>query len=212
MIFTSAIIKKTNEGCSVRKEKIYWIPVGTRHSLAILRAHQNSRYMPCSDVLRGMWAGFQIFNNKSVTPILIRRLKAATSIMAEWRLSSKIIEMLLSFNSSFIQVHISEVCEAFHLHYPFHQRGGKHIPNWIEPRTLAVITVSMPGCCVQLVRRSDFTPHSNEMLLTFICECKTVIFHDSKRPVHAAGCTLHCSKPEKTNGSPGWVLTDRLFL
>ena len=25
------------------------------------------------------------------------------------------------------------------------------------------------------------------MLLTFICECKTVIFHDSKRPVDAAG-------------------------
>lgn len=142
-----------------------------------------------------MWAGFQIFNNKSVTPILIRRLKAATSIMAEWRLSSKIIEMLLYFNSSFIQVHISEVCEAFHLDYPFHQRGGKHIPNWIEPRALAVITISMPGCCIQLVRRSNFTPHSNEMLLTVICECKTAIFHDSKRAVDAAGCNLHWSKP-----------------
>lgn len=144
-----------------------------------------------------MWARFQIFNNKSVTLILIRWLKAATSIMAEWRLSSKIIEMLLYFNSSFIQVHISEVCEAFHLDYPFHQRRGKHIPNWIEPWTLAVITISTPGCCIQLVRRSHFTLRSNEMLLTFICECKTVIFHDSKRPVDAAGCTLHWSKPER---------------
>lgn len=32
------------------------------------------------------------------------------------------------------------------------------------------------------------------MLLTFICECKTVIFHDSERLVDAAGCTLLGSK------------------
>lgn len=188
LISTSAIIKKTNETCLGRKERIYWIPFGTRHSLVILRAHQNSRYIPCSDVLHGMWAGFQSFNNKSVTLILIRRLKAATSIMAEWRLSSKIIEMLLYFNSSFIQVRISEVCKAFILTTPFtKEEREKNIPNWIEPGTQAVITIATAGCCSQLVRRSNFTPCSNEMLLTFICECKTVIFHDTKRPVDAGG-------------------------
>lgn len=157
------------------KERMYWIPFGTRHSLVILRAHQNSRYIPpCSDVLHRMWAGFQIFNNKSVTLILIRRLKAATSITAGWRLSSKIIEMLPHFNSSLIQVHISKVCEAFILTTPFHQRRGgkKTIPNWIEPRTLAVIAIATPGCCIQLVRRSNFTPRSNEMLLTLFASVK----------------------------------------
>lgn len=131
LISTSAIIKKTNETCIGRKERIYWIPFGTRHSLVILRAHQNSRYTPRSDVLHGMWAGFQIFNNKSVTLILIRRLKAATSIMAEWRLSSKIIEMLLYFNSSFIQVRISEVCKAFILTTPF-TKGEREKISLIE--------------------------------------------------------------------------------
>lgn len=197
------------------KERMYWIPFGTRHSLVILRAHQNSRYIPpCSDVLHRMWAGFQIFNNKSVTLILIRRLKAATSITAGWRLSSKIIEMLLRFNSAFIQVHISELCEAFILTTPFHQRKGgkKTIPNWIEPRTPALITTATPDCCIQLVMRPNFTPRSKEMLLTFICECKTVIFHDSKRLVDAAGCTLLGSKLPRQMGGLWWSTDQQGFL
>lgn len=50
------------------------------------------------------------------------------------------------------------------------------------------------------------------MLLTFICECKTVIFLDSKRLVDAAGCTLLGSKlPRQMEVSVDYRLTGFLM-
>lgn len=91
------------------------------------------------------------------------------------------------------------------------RKRGKNIPNWIEPRTQPVTTVATAGCCTQLGRRSYFTLRSNEMLLTFICECKTVIFHDTERPADATGCTLLGSKLQRQTGGLSWALTNRAF-